>query len=407
VRDARDKFILVVQTTVPVTVDSFFKGQLKWLSERGVDVHVVSSPGAALAHVAEREGICVHEVPMKRRVTPFADIGALFRLVALYRRLRPDVVHGFTPKGGLLAMIAARIAAVPVRVYTILGLVHTGRTGLQKHLMCLTERLSCRLANRVYCECSSILELAVREQITPARKASVLPAWNFNSIADILDRSRKRSEYRQRVLTSLGIIGPALVIGFVGRIVPDKGIAELVHTHQILVREFPSLRLLLVGSPEKEQPLNRSVWRYLDSTPQVHCVGFQADPVPYLAAMDVLLLPSYREGLPTVPLEAAAMGLPVVTTDIPGCVDALMAGETGFIVPAHDSAALTDATRTMLASQELRVRMGTAGRDWVSQKANTETTWHELLHDYRQLLNEHAGPSLTGEKTNAQNYFTE
>jgi glycosyltransferase involved in cell wall biosynthesis len=165
--------------------------------------------------------------------------------------------------------------------------------------------------------------------------------------------------------------------------------------------------LLLVGSPEKEQPLNRSVWRYLDSTPQVHCVGFQADPVPYLAAMDVLLLPSYREGLPTVPLEAAAMGLPVVTTDIPGCVDALMAGETGFIVPAHDSAALTDATRTMLASQELRVRMGTAGRDWVSQKANTETTWHELLHDYRQLLNEHAGPSLTGEKTNAQNYFTE
>ncbi len=386
------KIVLVVQTTVPSSLDAFFRGQLKWLLEQGFDVHAVSSPGASLQRVAEREGVTTHEVPMSRRVTPFSDVVSLFRLVRLYRRLRPAIVHGFTPKGGFLGMIASWIAGVPVRVYTILGLVHTGRTGPQKHLMRVTERLSCRLAHRVYCECGSILEVAVRDRITRARKASVLAAWSCNGIADILNRGCDCGEYRKRVRTALGITEPALVIGFVGRIVPEKGISELIETHQTLVEEFPCLHLLLVGTPEDEQPLSPSVSEQLGSTPQIYCVGFQADPVPYLAAMDVLLHPSYREGLPTVPLEAAAVGLPVVTTDIPGCVDALKPGETGILVPARDSAALTSATRAMLVAPELRSRMGAAGRNWVAQYANAITTWQELMQEYRQLLSKHAGP---------------
>jgi glycosyltransferase involved in cell wall biosynthesis len=178
----------------------------------------------------------------------------------------------------------------------------------------------------------------------------------------------------------------ALVLGFVGRIVKDKGILELLQAQRVLATEFSDLYVLLVGELEGDHPLSPAVLGYLNSAQQLLSVGFQRDVASYLAVMDMLVHPSYREGLPTAPLEASALGLPVVATNIPGCVDAVQHGETGILVPPRDSAALTDAIRLLLLDPRLRGRMGEAGRQWMLRRCNPMQTWEALLDRYEALL---------------------
>jgi glycosyltransferase involved in cell wall biosynthesis len=381
---SQQKPVIIVQTTVPVTLKAFFKGQLRWLQDHGFEIHAVSSPGEALGEVGRREGIATHAVPMTRRITPVADLLSLWRLVCLYRRLRPAIVHGFTPKAGLLAMIAASLAGCQAKIYTVFGLP-TGMQGFRKRLMLTVDRLSCALADVVFCECGSIREAAIDEGLTAASKLKVLAAWSWNTVGEILGRLDGRHECRGRTRELLRLPPHALVAGFIGRIVPDKGIEELLAAHTALGKEFPELFLMLVGACEAEQPLSPAAVDALRANPKVVRVGVQEDIVPYLAAMDILLHPSYREGLPTVPLEAAAMGLPVVTTRIPGCVDAVVDGVTGILVPPRDSQALTRATRMLLYNPELRRTMGEAGRTWARQNCNIYPAWEELLRQYNEL----------------------
>jgi hypothetical protein len=197
--------LMVVQTTVPITLRCFFKGQLKWLKSLGFEVHAVSSPGQELEHVAREEGAEVHAVRMTRRISPAADLVALIRLVLLYRRLRPQIVHGFTPKGGLLAMLAAWLTRAPVRVYTIFGLVHTARSGFARLLMLWTEKTSCALAHTVICECESIRDIAITDRVCSAGKLKVIPAWSLNSAADIQQRNHEKARHRAEVRARLGI----------------------------------------------------------------------------------------------------------------------------------------------------------------------------------------------------------
>jgi glycosyltransferase involved in cell wall biosynthesis len=383
------KSVIVIQTTVPTTLEAFFAGQLQWLQEHGFEVHAVSSPGEALSTVAEREGIVAHAIKMSRRITPLADLRSLFSLVCLYRSLRPRIVHGFTAKGGLLGMLAAWMAGVPVRVYSIFGVPPATR-GVRKRLMYTIERLSCALAHTVFCECESVRQVALKDNLTAPAKTSVLAAWSWNPVGSILARFDMRSEDRRRLREELCIPEHALVLGFVARIVPDKGIHELLDAQRALANEFPDLYLLLVGELERDHPLNPAILGYLNSAPRLLCVGFQRDVAPYLATMDVLVHPSYREGLPTVPLEASAMGVPVVSTDIPGCVDAVENGQTGILVPPQDSAALTDAIRVLLLDPQLRSRMGEAGRERMLRQCNPMATWEMLLAQYQALLSNYS-----------------
>jgi len=216
-------------------------------------------------------------------------------------------------------------------------------------------------------------------------KTYVLAAWSCNTVKDIFIRGCRRAEYCRSTREALGIAESALVMGFVGRIVPDKGVSELIEAQHILEREFPNLHLLLVGTPEAGQPLSCASVRLVRSSPQTVSVGFQSDVAPYLGAMDLLVHPSYREGLPTVPLEAAAMGVPVVMSAIPGCVDAIEDGQTGVLVPPRDLAALTETLRVLLGDPAMRERMGATGREWVARWCDAEQTWEELTRHYMQL----------------------
>ena len=385
---------LVHITTVPISLN-FFHGQVGYMKLRGIEVHAVSSPGKELGAFGEREGVVVHAVGMPRCITPLRDLVALWRMFSVLRRIRPHLVHAHTPKGGLLGIIGAWLARVPVRFYHIHGMPFMSAASLKQWIMRWTEKISCRFAHQVLCVSRSVRDVAVAERICPPEKIRVLLSGSINGV-DASGRYNPQSlgnGARQQVLEIHGIPRDALVVGFVGRVVRDKGVVELVEAWQILREEFPSLHLLIVGPFEPQDPVPPDVVRVLQRDARIHLTGEVHDMPPVYAAMDVVALPSYREGLGTILLEAAAMGLPVVATRIPGCVDAVVDGVTGTLVPPRDAGALAEASRNYLANPDLRHRHGSAGRERVLRDFRPEAIWDALYREYARLLRDKGLPN--------------
>jgi len=375
--------VIVIQATVPITLCVFFAHQLRWLRENGFTVIAVSSPGEELNRLADLEGIRVYAIPTARGISPLRDAVSLVRTIRFYRVCGPTIVHGFTPKAGLIAMIAAWVVRCPARVYTIFGFVHSAKNGFLRVLMKLTETLSCRLAHRVFCECQSIGNLALQEGICPAAKLRVLPAWSFNGVPS---RVLSRLPYdKAAARAALRIEPDALLVGYLGRIVRDKGIRELLDAFWKLAPRWPRLQLFLVGDPEAGDSLPSAYSNAVAADPRVHVTGFQLDVVPYLAALDMLVHPSYREGLPSAPIEAAALGIPVIATRIPGSVDAVVEGVTGLFVPPQDTGALAAAMERLLQDGCLRARLGRNAKSWAERECDVPGAWQKLAREYHDL----------------------
>lgn len=376
-------------TTVPMSL-VFLRGQVGYMRARGFEVSAVSSPGAELGAFAEREGVPVTAVEMPRHVTPVRDACAVARLWRLMRELRPDLVHAHTPKGGLLGMIAATLAGVPVRVYHMRGLPMMTAVGLRRRLLSVTERVACRLAHRVLCVSHSVREVAIAEGLCAPEKISVLLGGSGNGVdaAGRFDPACLPPDACAVTRRRFGIPGDAVVVGFVGRLVRDKGILELAAAWRGLRARHPDARLLLVGPFEPQDPVPPDVEAALRADPRVHLAGMDWDTPPLYAAMDVVVLPTYREGFPNVPLEAAAMALPVVATRIPGCADAVADGLTGTLVPPRDAAALEAAIETYLVDAEARRKHGGSGRERVLREFRQEAIWEALHGEYERLLAE-------------------
>ena len=372
---------LVHVTTVPGTL-MFLSGQPRYLRQRGFEVMTISSPGPALERFEQSEEVEGHSVPMSRAMTPGRDAVALLRLVRLLWRLRPDIVDAQTPKGGLLGMIAASLAAVPVRIYHVHGLRFTTARGLSRCVLRLTERVTCALATRVLCVSRSVADLALSDGVAPPDRTAVLLGGSINSVDATGRFSAPSLEEVAAARAALGLPASARVVGFVGRLVREKGLVELWRAWRTLRDELPDLRLVVVGPIEPQDPIPREVLASLSSDPRVLMAGLQWDTPRYFRAFDVLALPTYREGFPVVPLEAAAMRLPVVATRVPGCVDAVVDGVTGTLVPARDAASLTAALRAYLVDPELRRRHGDAARARVVRDFDQERIWSALHLEY-------------------------
>lgn len=379
---------LVHVTTVPLSLWMFFHGQIAYMKARGFEIHALSSPGELLARFAQREGIPVHAVAMSRTITPWRDLRAIFHLYRHFRAIRPQIVHAHTPKGGMLGMIGAWLARVPVRIYHIHGLPLVTATGYKRFLLRWSDKLACLLAHRVLCVSHSIHQVAVAERLCAARKIAVLLGGSTNGV-DASNRFNPQfvgEQARLQERARYGIPGHALVIGFVGRIVRDKGLVELAAAWTVLRDEYPTLHLLIAGPFEPQDPIPSDVAELLHDDPRVYLVGQTDDTAQLYSAMDVAILPTYREGFPVVPLEAAAMMLPVVATRIPGCVDAVQDGVTGMLVPVRDAARLTAAIRTYLDDERRRHEHGRAGRERVMRDFHQETLWEALYQVYALLL---------------------
>jgi glycosyltransferase involved in cell wall biosynthesis len=391
---------LVIIATVPETVMSFLVEQIRFLTGEGFEVHVITSPGLTEFPGSHELTSIQHEVVLTRAISPFADLKATFQIWRLLRDVRPTIVQTRTPKAGLLGMIAAWLARVPIRIYTVDGLPILSQPVLGRALFAITDWLSCRLATEVLCVSRSVRRFMIANGFCRSAKARVLGAGHVSGV-DVakFNPARQSEEEKKRIRNRYGIPQDSLVIGYIGRLVPDKGIAELATAWEVLRGEFPQAHLLLCGYFEPVHPVPPGLEAKLRSDPLIHITGKWLNDMPAVySAVDLCVLPTYREGLSTVAIECGAMTVPIVATRVPGCVDAIRDGVTGLLVEPRDAQALTGALRRLLQSAELRAQMGFAARRFVSSRFSYDTTSKRILDEYVRLMEttyrRHAGGGL-------------
>jgi len=341
-----------------------FRGQAGFLARSGFDVTIVSASHPDMEGFAEQEGVRVETVEMEREIAPLRDLMALWRLWRLLARLRPDAVHVGAPKAGLLGGLAAWAAGVRCRIYTLHGLRLETATGLKRRLLWAAERLACRAATRVLCVGPGVRRRAAELRLVHPEKTAVLGAGSANGVD--LERFGPTAANQARadaLRKEFGLAPGAPVAGFVGRLTKDKGIAELTEAFFHIRSQRMDAQLLLAGGFEEGDPLPEAVRVKLALDPGVRITGWVRDPAPYYHVLDVLALPSYREGLPTAVLEAAAAGKPAVAADATGVSDAVIDGVTGRLVPVGDSRRLAAELRELLDDEAERGRLGQAARE--------------------------------------------
>lgn len=389
---------LVYITTHGSSAFALMRGQLSLMKERGFDVIVIASPSEELDRAAAREGVRAIGVEMEREINPLGDLRAVWELVALLKELQPDIVNAGTPKAGLLGMLAALIARVPARIYTLRGLRLETTRGLKSVLLNTTERMAAMCSQKVICVSHSLRDAFVQRGLAPLKKCVVLGGGSSNGVH--VRRFQLTAEQHQQaavIREQLQIPNDVPVIGFVGRLTRDKGIVELFQAFEHLRVEIPDLHLLLVGDFEIGDPVPQSTVQHLREHPAVRVTGFVPSTELYYDLMQVLAFPSYREGFPNVPLEAAAAGLPVVGFAATGTIDAVQDGVTGKLVPIGDVVGLTEALRGYLRDDLLRFRHGDAGRQRVARDFRNETIWNALYDLYCEVLPAERRPHLASQ----------
>ena len=367
---------IIRTSTVATSLNTFCRGTLRDLS-RLYDVVAVSTPDHELQEIAQREGIRVIGVPMSRPIAPLRDLVSLWRLIRVFRHERPAMVHSITPKAGLLSMIAAWICRVPVRLHTFTGLVFPTATGLKKRILILTDRITCACATHIVPEGEGVKADLINYNIT-RKPLQVLGYGNIRGID--LDHYRRSPEVMEKALT---LRKPNIfTFVFIGRVVRDKGINELVKAFSLLHSEHPQTRLILVGRAEDNlDPVSPNTRSAIASHPAIEAVGSQSDVRPWLAASDALVFPSYREGFPNVVIEAGALDLPSIVTDINGSREIIVHGQNGIIVPPRNAQALLQAMTQFVQNPQDTQAMATKARQRIATR-NKKSFVQKCLFDY-------------------------
>jgi len=383
---------ILVIATAHGTLGSFFGRQLHLLAENGFEVHAVSSPGEGLDQLSRLGTVTTHPIAMARKPDPLHDLVSLVRIWLLIRKLRPHIVHSHTPKAGLLGMMGARAAGVPVRLYTLHGLPLMTRTGWFRRLLAAAEQLSCGLSSRTYSVSRSLESLALDLGLCPPAKLTTLGDGSCAGVdcerfSPGVDGAARGASIR----SAYGIPQGSRVLCFVGRVARDKGVEALAAAWRELAREFPSLHLLVCGAYDATDPVPERVLDELRGHARAHVTGDWAPDVPAVyAASDICVLPTLREGLSQVALEAGAMGIPIVSTRVTGLVNSVRDGVTGLLVRPGDASELTAAIRRLLLDEPLRRRMGKAGREHVRGRFSDETVNLLWLSEYKKLTGQSA-----------------
>ena len=372
---------LIRTSTIPASLENLLKGQLKMLSKY-YNVLAVSSPGDDMETIEEREGVRTIAIPMERRISLIKDFISLIRLIVLVAKERPDMVHSITPKAGLLSMLAAWITRVPVRMHTFTGLVFPTATGKMQKLLIAMDRLTCFCATHINPEGEGVKRDLVNYNIT-SKPLHIIANGNVNGIdLEYFDKTpevvEKACSYKKE---------GTFTFCFVGRMVRDKGINELVHSFLRLYQKDERVRLLLVGPFEKElDPVLPEVEEHILHHPGICYMGYQNDVRPFLVASDALVFPSYREGFPNVVIQAGAMGLPAIVTDINGCNEIVLPDLNGVIIPSKDEQALYESMK-YFASHPVEVeRMAANARPLIASRYEQRIVWNALLDEYKSII---------------------
>lgn len=372
---------ILVGVTHPQTC-LVLSARLRTLREAGFRVLLVSSPGDLLWSTAARERVEPIAIPMRRAISPFADLVALVRLWKLLGFRRPDLVEFSTPKAGLLGTLAAKLRGVPRRVYMLRGLKLETSTGLKRRVLLWAERITAACADVVLCNSESLRAQALALRLAPASKLQLLGEGSSHGV-DIERFTPGPSQVRERMKIPRGVP----LVGFVGRLTRDKGLPELIKAFDLILRAEPSTHLLLVGwFDTSEDALDSSLRGLIENHPRMHCTGMIRDTAPYYRAIDVLVLPTWREGFPNVVLEAAATGIPVVTTACTGARDSVVPEVTGLLIPPGQPQAICESILKIIRDPQRRRRMGQAARAWVLEHYPEERVVTITADYYRSLL---------------------
>ncbi len=357
-------------------------GRLRALREAGFRVTLISSPGKLLDETAAREGAEAIGLPMRRDIAPLADLVSLVRLWWLLLRLKPDVAEFSTPKAGLLGSIAALFAGVPARIYMLRGLKLETATGKKRAVLLAAERVAAACAQVVLCNSQSMRAEALALGLARPGKLQILGDGSSNGV-DLERFSPGPSDVR----AYWGIPRRSPVVGFVGRLTSDKGVPELIEAFETILKSKPEAHLLLVGwFDAAEDRLAAEVRERIATHPRIHCTGFVSETAPCYRAMDVMVLPTWREGFPNAVLEAAATGIPVVTTLCTGSRDSVVPEVTGLLVPPGCPEAISEAVLNLLKNPARRRHMGEAARAWVCRHYANDRVLRLAASFYMSML---------------------
>lgn len=376
---------LIRVATIPISLSGLLKGQLRFMSHY-YEVVGVASGGAILEKVEKEEGIHVVPVEMSRRIEPLKDLKSLIKLYLVFKKEQPHIVHSLTPKAGLLSMIAAYFAKVPIRMHTFTGLIFPSKTGGYQKLLIAMDKLLCACATHVYPEGNGVKMDLLKYSIT-SKPLRVIGNGNINGVdMDFFDPKAYPNHEKGSIRAKFGLNEEDFIFLFVGRMVRDKGVNEMIRAFRNIAKTHANVKLLLVGPfEEKLDPLDKETMQEIKSSQNIICFGWQDDVRPFFAISNCFLLPSYREGFPNSLLQAGAMEVYSIATDISGCNEIILNGENGTIIPPKDSLALENAMIHILENREELYKNATRFRTSIEERFERRFVWNETLKEYQKL----------------------
>jgi glycosyltransferase involved in cell wall biosynthesis len=359
---------LVIVTTVPLSLATLVRGQPKYLSKY-FDITLISSNGELIKRVKENEGVRVITIDMSRKITPFADLKSLLKLFITFKKIKPDIVYSFTPKAGLLSMMASYFAGVKVRVHNIVGMPLMEAKGIKREILKLIEKITYSFATNLFCNSYGLREY-IRDNLTK-REIEVIYNGSINGVDTNYFRDNFSKEEKKKIKERLGVKESDFVLLFVGRVVRDKGVNELIEAFDILNRKFKNLKLLIVGDYEEHlNPLYKKTLQIMRENRNIIQVGFQKDIREYLAISDIFILPSYREGLPNSLLEAGSFGVPLVASNINGCNEIVVDGENGLLIEPKSVEDIVKKITTLIEDRKLYNKLKSNIRNSIIKRYN-------------------------------------
>lgn len=380
----KGKILRVVTSSVSFCL---LKGQLKYMTQQGIDVYAASGePFDRIDTVAKQEKVEVFQLKhLIRPVSVGQDFAALFEMVKLIRKIKPDIIHTHTPKAGMVGMLAGWWCKVPIRMHTVAGLPLLVHKGFKRRMLNFVERITYMCATKIYPNSHALKDIIIKEKFAPARKLIVLANGSSNGIdTDYYSSSHFTEKETDKLREELNITKSDFVFIFIGRLVKDKGLNELISAFSRLKAQ--NSKLLLVGPFEEElDPLLPETLSEIKINKNIISLGWQDDVRPYFAISDALVFPSYREGFPNVVMQAGSMGLPSIVTDINGCNEIIIEKENGVIIPPKDEEKLFDAMLFFLDYEKEVKRMAGNSRGLITNRYEQRIVWEAILAEYKKL----------------------
>lgn len=378
---------LVRITTVPLSLEKLLEGQLTFMSKH-FNVTAVSADKARLEKYGVDNKVETFHVEMTREITPIQDSKALVKLYRFLQKTQPNIVHTHTPKAGIVGMLAAKMAGVPVRLHTVAGMPLLEATGMKRKILNHVEKLTYASATHIYPNSYGLKNIIVEKNFSNEKKLTVLGEGSSNGIdCQYFDPNQYSSSLKAQIKDSLQIPKKDVTFIFVGRLVADKGINELILAFRKILAKVQKVSLLLVGPFEQDlDPISPSSVKEIETNPKIFTTGYQIDVRKFFAISDVLVFPSYREGFPNVVMQAGAMGIPSIVSNINGCNEIIEEGVNGCIIPVKDEEALYNSMYKILLDSKLRKKLASNSRHQIISRFERKEFWKILLQEYHRQI---------------------